>query len=648
MRQFTKPLKAFLCIFTLSLLAMPVGVMGNNAILFEHEPQAYDEYYEEAGGTNFEVWEDPDGIEPPLVIVTPQPTPPPVLRNVTVSFFHNNDADNVTNRNVVVGSPIGSLPGPGTRAGHTFNRWQTGNGQTVTSSTVIHGDTFVEAIWTPVGGGGGGAVQPNRDILVTFIHLNNADHITQVWIQSGATLGPLMPNPGQRTSHTFSRWTLDGRNFTIDSATKIWEDTTVVAVWNQNASVQPTPVLHHSLSLNLNGGNLNNSDRNRQFNIQHCHSVNNMGLRLPQPVRSGYTFLGWDMPNGQQFNSNTLIYNSMTLTARWSQPQNVNVTFTLGGGTLNNNTTNRTITLSSGQSFNTSNLAMPGNPTRAGYTFGNWRITSSGQLFNSNTVVTQSITVEAVWNPINTFTVTFDPEGGLINNSPNKIHFSVVGGQSMSSSNHAIPSTPVRVGFNFNGWVMPSGQPFTATTPIHSSFEVDATWTPIQLPTAVVPPVLPIQTTIQPIVTEQVQLDTVTGNVYIGGNHIYIPTDLGAFHINARGVAVLPARASLAVLFNANPFDPELFYWDAASNTLSIDEDGRNIDITIGSTTMYVNGVPRTILSGEGASAMPFAAYIDPDDTRMYLPVRALAESLGFVVGWDAASGRVILTPPSI
>ena len=50
-------------------------------------------------------------------------------------------------------------------------------------------------------------------------------------------------------------------------------------------------------------------------------------------------------------------------------------------------------------------------------------------------------------------------------------------------------------------------------------------------------------------------------------------------------------------------------------------------------------------LTGEQTEIqMDTAAFINPDDNRTYLPIRFLAEALGFTVGWDEATETVSLT----
>jgi len=143
---------------------------------------------------------------------------------------------------------------------------------------------------------------------------------------------------------------------------------------------------------------------------------------------------------------------------------------------------------------------------------------------------------------------------------------------------------------------------------------------------------------------------TISGSIIAVDGHIF-PYDaehFGSAHINRSGVSVLPARLILAVLLGANPYDDNLFRWDASTQSFFIDPYGHNISFTVGSDVMFISGEPRTILSGEGAAAFPYAPYIDPSNSRMFVPLRAVAEAVGYEVQWDGRTNTVTLVPPSL
>ena len=142
---------------------------------------------------------------------------------------------------------------------------------------------------------------------------------------------------------------------------------------------------------------------------------------------------------------------------------------------------------------------------------------------------------------------------------------------------------------------------------------------------------------------------TQDGVITVGGTVVNFPADQwGSFEVNEDGVSVLPARLAFALLLGAeNPYDPDMFTWNNATSTFLIDQTGRNIWLQVGNEAMGVGGVQRTILSGTGANAFPYAPYVNPETSRMMIPVRAFAEALGLNVEWNAANGSVTLTTPA-
>ena len=66
--------------------------------------------------------------------------------------------------------------------------------------------------------------------------------------------------------------------------------------------------------------------------------------------------------------------------------------------------------------------------------------------------------------------------------------------------------------------------------------------------------------------------------------------------------------------------------WDDATRTVSIERSDVKIEIVIGASTAKINGKE---------IALDSPAYIEPSNSRTYLPVRVVAENLGATVGWD-------------
>jgi len=73
--------------------------------------------------------------------------------------------------------------------------------------------------------------------------------------------------------------------------------------------------------------------------------------------------------------------------------------------------------------------------------------------------------------------------------------------------------------------------------------------------------------------------------------------------------------------------------WDAAAQKATLTLGDKKVELTIGSTTITVNGEAKT---------MDVAPEINSD--RTMLPARFVAEGLGFQVGWDAGTGTVLVS----
>jgi uncharacterized repeat protein (TIGR02543 family) len=88
-------------------------------------------------------------------------------------------------------------------------------------------------------------------------------------------------------------------------------------------------------------------------------------------------------------------------------------------------------------------LTKPADPTRTGYTFDGWYKESTTQnLWNFTDNVTSTVTLYAKWN-INTYTVTFDSNGGsAVGNITNVTHGSTI----------TAPADPTKAYINFDGW----------------------------------------------------------------------------------------------------------------------------------------------------------------------------------------------------
>ena len=160
------------------------------------------------------------------------------------------------------------------------------------------------------------------------------------------------------------------------------------------------------------------------------------------PTLKGYTFAFWylgeDEQNATAYDFNTPVTENITLTAKW----NINkytVTFNSYGGTP----------VPPAQEVEYGHTATkPADPTLKGYTFAFWYLGEDEQnatAYDFNTPVTENITLTAKWTQ-NTYTVTFDPNGGNELAEADKTKAVKIG-----EAYGELP-TPTRKGYNFAGW----------------------------------------------------------------------------------------------------------------------------------------------------------------------------------------------------
>ena len=259
------------------------------------------------------------------------------------------------------------------------------------------------------------------------------------------TLTTLIPT---RRNYSFVGWSKD-RNATSASYTAGGSytdnaDVTLYAVWRYDPET-------YSIRYNANGGTGAPANQSKTYGVP-------LTLSAVKPTRVGYEFLGWatsrnattsEYAPGERYTDEE----SVTFYAVWRYiPKTYTVSYDANGGgnTPASQTKTEDVTL-----ILTSTI-----PTRYGYTFKGWAMSSSatsatyqsGGSYTAN----ESVTLYAVWE-INTYTVSFDANGGT--NAPNpqrKTH-----GQNLILT-VAIPTRPNHV---FLGWAADSSATSIAYAP---------------------------------------------------------------------------------------------------------------------------------------------------------------------------------------
>lgn len=169
---------------------------------------------------------------------------------------------------------------------------------------------------------------------------------------------------------------------------------------------------------------------------------------LPTPTRAStaeysYTFAGWftAATGGTQITASTTVTKDVTYYAHWTATKrSYTATFNgNGGGTPSPSTITK--------EYNTALGTLP-TCTRTGYTFLGWYTASSGGTkISTTTVVTKDITYYAQWS-INSYTLTFNPNGGTVTPTSKNLEY--------NSAYGTLP-TPTRASdaqytYTFAGW----------------------------------------------------------------------------------------------------------------------------------------------------------------------------------------------------
>ncbi|GHU15133.1 hypothetical protein FACS1894163_00820 [Spirochaetia bacterium] len=431
----------------------------------------------------------------------------------------------------------GTVPLPTTDptwAGHAFEGWWTKNGgdwgEAFTASTPVTQNITVYAKWNP----------PPSYYTVTFNKNNTDSGSTEADPQTapvadGGTVNPLPTQPA-RTGYTFGGWNtaINGRGTVFDATTTVTGNITVYAKWTINT---------YTVTFDKNNTDSGSTEAspNTLGPVTHGGTVT-----LPtQPTRTGYTFADWNTAvngSGTVFDATTTVTGNITVYAQWT----IN-TYTV---TFDKNNTDSGSTEGSpntlGPVTHGGTVTLPAEPARTGYTFAGWNTAADGNgtAFDATNVVTATITVYAQWT-INTYTVTFDKNGGDTDASPTS-NTTTYGGTV------PLPTTdPIWSGYTFLSWWTENGSggdwgtEFDASTPVTEDITVYAKWVIIPSPSLklvingssgsfIIPTnnVWPYDWTID-WGDGNIEAKTRTGAVNTGISHTYVPNPEYTIEITA-------------------------------------------------------------------------------------------------------------------
>ena len=352
---------------------------------------------------------------------------------LTVNFDANGGSVYQSSKNVTYGSTYGTLPTP-SKSGNRFTGWYTAKvgGTKIEPSTTV---TTMEnhtlyAHWTGITYFI--SLDPNGGSLSTTFKM----------VTFNSNYGTL-PKPS-RSGYNFLGWfTAKEGGTEVTSSTRMTtpKNHTLYAHWSVDS---------FTVTFNANGGSVSPSSKSVTYGATYG--------TLPTPSRTGYKFLGWytSKTGGTKVTSSTKVTNGKnhTLYAQWSASSS-SVIYNANGGSVS--PSSKSVTY--GNTYGT----LP-TPSRTGYKFLGWftSITGGTQVTPSTKVTTtETHTIYAHWQA-NTFTVTYDANGGSVSPSSKNVTY---------GGTYGTLAKPSRTGYDFAGWYTAA----SGGTKVTSSTKVTAT-----------------------------------------------------------------------------------------------------------------------------------------------------------------------------
>ncbi len=297
---------------------------------------------------------------------------PVPLYNITIKYDDGITPDNITQAyeyDEIILPPEPSKPG------YYFMWWSDGtNGYVENEEYMVEDNVTFTAIWSTI-----------PVFTVTIVYDNGIpDNITRVSEYEEITLPPEPSKPGY-----YFMWWSDGANDYVENEVYMVEDNvTITAIWSTIPVFAVTIVY-------------DNGTPNRQLNVQEYDEI----TLPPEPVKPGYYFMWWS-DGTDTFDPGELymIEDNTTFTAIWEPVPLYTVTIKYDNGTPD------TIT----QAYEYEEITLPPEPHKDGYYFMWWSDGANDYVENEVYMVEDNVTITAIWE-IETFTVTFDADGGVLN-----------------------------------------------------------------------------------------------------------------------------------------------------------------------------------------------------------------------------------------
>ncbi|GHV72368.1 hypothetical protein AGMMS49928_29100 [Spirochaetia bacterium] len=359
--------------------------------------------------------------------------------------FDTQDGSAVEPQTVNAGSQA-SKPNNPTKEGFEFDNWYDAatGGAVIGWPLTVTSDITVYARWNTAGA--------NITKYTVTYNTQGGSTITAQEVNDYSQLNK--PGDPAKEGYVFDDWYTTATGGTVVSwPLTVTGHITVYAQWT---------IASYNIIYELNGGT-NHAGNPATYTIESDN------ITLQAPTKNGYTFGGWYTDSGftTQAGSPAIAAGSTgikTFYAKWTI-DSYDITYELDGGT--NNADNPAV-----YTIESTAITLQA-PTKANYTFGGWYMDNSFTTqAGSPAIATGSTGIKtfyAKWT-INTYTVTFDTQGG----SP--IATETVDAGSQVSK----PDNPTRVGYVFDNWYTAATGGVVISWPltVTDNTTVYARWTP--------------------------------------------------------------------------------------------------------------------------------------------------------------------------
>lgn len=259
-----------------------------------------------------------------------------------------------------------TLPKP-TKENYVFNGWYI-NDEKINDNYEFNQDTKLLAHWK---------LEGEKEIFTVTFETDSEDVIDPIELKCGEELK--LPEEPTKEGYTFIAWENEDMKTIRDGEKLECNDTTLTASWDKEDDLEDNSRL--TISFDSRGGTSVKSIK------VVCKDA--VVPTLPVPTKEGYIFTSWTTRTGKVMTSGvTLGCDNTTFYANWKEdPNYFTVTFKSNGGT----------DVKSMKVKCNTELKLPKEPTKDGYTFVSWTDENETPILDGAKLTCENITLYANW-----------------------------------------------------------------------------------------------------------------------------------------------------------------------------------------------------------------------------------------------------------